>query len=125
MSYEIIIRVPKWAADKPITVLAGREVIARRINIMNSETRELSLGPLEHKDIRCNFCGYCCRNITGDWIHGTDEEDTCLKLEYQEMKLPDGTLLKGWMCTAYPAPFSCVVGKDPDDVKCIIRYKEV
>jgi hypothetical protein len=115
---KVLIEIPDWTdlENKQILIMNQREVIAKK-----------EIGQdYEYKTVRCNYCGVCCHDVGADWLYGRDENNICLELKYQEYHHGDGTVQKGWMCTAKGSevPFSCTIGRDPDPNKCVIRYKK-
>ena len=54
---QITIEIPEWAEKNHIYVFAGIELLAYR-----------HLGqPVKIKELRCDKCGDCCRNIKGNF----------------------------------------------------------
>ena len=61
---DITVSIPEWAKEKPIYIIAGKELIAYREVFTSHEDYEhiTKPGPLMQKTERCNGCGQCCKN---------------------------------------------------------------
>ena len=106
--------VPSWVdyKQRDIYLLWGREVIGRKLRGKK----------VEHKTVRCNFCGACCRNIRGKYA---DENGVCRFLEHQRVHHADGKVDEGWFCMK-PGDqmwIGCVMGRGTPQ-ECVIRFAE-
>ena len=109
---KIEIELPDWVEDQEIKILAGMEMVAKKLPWNNY---------WEVKDIRCNNCGDCCMDVPvglGKWMFPVNAEGICSKL-YEE----DGKMLCG---AKYDKPYRCL--DDPlksNSPNCCITYKIV
>ena len=73
--------------ERKISILAGVEEIAKRIN-----------GIWYVKTAHCVRCGECCKRLPAHWKHGLNEEGVCKFLKKDS---------EGYVCT-YEFPLGCV-----------------
>ena len=105
----IIIDLPDWVEDQEIKILAGMEMVAKKM-------------PWDDfwviKETRCNYCGDCCMDVPtgeGKWLYPVTKEGICSKL-YEE----DGKMLCG---AKFDKPYRCL--DDPlkaNSPNCCITY---
>jgi len=116
----IALTLPEWANGRNIYIMAGSEVVAKKLILPGSEPDDPEYSPLLIKTVRCNNCGDCCQFLKKpeEWHLGTDEWDYCNYLNEEDGKM---------LCTApsFIRPWACVKGQGEDYDSCVIEFKPV
>lgn len=114
---EITIKIPDWAEERNISVLAGNEPF-----LIYSK----AAGKWFVKTKRCNMCGKCCRDVPAAFPWRNEKGD-CDYLKRETWNFPPYDGKEVFICTNPRFPFACIARNHPSKPHpdCCIEYKEV
>src|SRR5512147_158939 len=71
MGRKITIELPDWTDERHIFIMAGIEMVAYALYAEDV---------INIKEVRCNFCGECCRNLVTN-VEPIGPDKSCINLE--------------------------------------------